>query len=172
MPPAVRHITCVKKWLAICAVAALLGACSEGQSDPVQPAPERGTALWEGSEGVASGLPKGVTVDDAGRWSLASAPPSGDRAAGERPLAVPAGALFLFHQTPLSPAEAKAAQGKMIVVDAVMPPRYEGRIILDRGCLRLDTKERPAIRFSAPVTAALDEQGYLVVRHRTFPARP
>lgn len=159
-----RHVFPVREWLIGGAAFAMLSACSGRQSEATQPAPERGTQIGEGGVKGEARLPKGVTVDDAGRWSLASAPPSGDRAASERPLAVPAGALFLFHQTPLSPAEAKAAQGKMVVVDTVMPPRYEGRIILDRGCLRLDTKERPAIRFSAPVTAALDEQGYLVVR--------
>lgn len=161
-------------WLPISAVVmvSLLAGCSKESEEFGHTPTDRGTRVAQQANAGINRLPKGVNVDDAGRWSLASAPPSEDSEVPAQPLAVPAGALFLFHQTPPSSAEAKAASERMIVVNLVRPPRYQGRIILDRGCLRIDSKERPAIRFSAPVSAAVDQQGYLIVRPSAVSGSP
>lgn len=52
----------------------------------------------------------------------------------------------------------------MGVSDEPLLPIYRGRLIVERGCIRLDIPGRPAVRFSTAMRAAIDKEGYLVVR--------
>ena len=121
-----------------------------------------GTAELESQ--IGNGIPRGVTVDALGRWSLAKAPELSNTTLakqGELRSVGTQGKLRLFYERLPNKGRTRNA-GEHVMSDLVLRI-VTSRLIIDRGCLRLDTPEQPAVRFIAPPQLYRDRQGYLVV---------
>lgn len=150
----------LSRTLLIPGMALALVACGETKSEKPS---DRGTqALPPPDSGP---LPKGVGIDDAGRWSLASAPPLDPAEIAPENAMKPASTgnhLHLFFERPPTAEEMARLRGGSMMSDLVLRS-FTSRLIVDHGCLRLDTPERPLVRFNAPPLLQRDPQGYLVL---------
>lgn len=146
--------------LLIAGIAFTLVGCGETKSE--KPA-DRGTQELPPTD---SGTPpKGVGIDDAGRWSLASAPPLDPAAIAPKnamkPVSTGNHLHVFFERLPTADEMARLRSGS-VMSDLVLRS-FTSRLIVDHGCLRLDMPERPLVRFDAPPLLQRDPQGYLVL---------
>lgn len=146
--------------LLIAGIVLALVACGETKSE--KPA-DRGTQELPPTDSGTS--PKGVRIDEAGRWSLASAPALDPATISPKNAMRPASTgdhLHVFFERPPTADEMTGLRAGGVTVDLVLRS-FTSRLIVDHGCLRLDMPERPLVRFNAPPLLQRDPQGYLVL---------
>ncbi len=149
--PALRYLV----WVLL-----LVGGCGQDQQSP---APDRGTERL-----VAAGddqVPKGAVADRSGLWSLASAPPLTPEtlsAKSDMRGVSTEGHLHIFHERLPGAAELERLRSDLITRDLALRT-FGGRLMIDRGCLRLDTPGRPLVRFTGPPLVQRDGAGFLVL---------
>jgi len=135
-------------------------ACSEAKIE--KPA-DRGTQQLPPAD--SGRPPKEVQIDEAGRWSLASAPALDPATIAPKNAMKPASTgnhLHVFFEPPPTADEMTRLRDGGVTVDLVLRS-FTSRLIVDHGCLRLDMPERPLVRFNAPPLLQRDPQGYLVL---------
>ena len=148
-----------KAWL-ITWIAFTLAACSETRTERRV---DRGTEQMPTTEGGA--LPKGVQVDEKGRWSLDSAPALDPETIAPKNSMMPASTgnhLRVFFER-LPTADEMAVLPSEPATHNLVLRSFSSRLIIQSGCLRLDLPDRPLVRFVAPPLIQRDATGYLVL---------
>lgn len=143
----------------ICTFSALSGC---GETPAAQPVDHAAPELPSPKN---SALPKAVKIDNAGRWSLVSAPPLDPASIAAKDAMKPVvtgDRLRLFYE-PLPTADKIAVKHGGTMPQNLILRSFTSRLIIMNGCLRLDMPGRPLARFNAPPLIQIDPEAYLVL---------
>lgn len=150
----------LSKPVLIAGITFALVTCGEAKIDKPT---DRGTRELPSTDNGT--VPKGVRIDETGRWSLTSAPALDLATIAPKNAMKPAATgdhLHVFFERAPTADEMARIRGGNATSDLVLRS-FNSRLVIDQGCLRLDMPGRPLVRFNAPPLLQRDPQGYLVL---------